>query len=217
MSQLFLQTNDGKQFALNVESFRSPIFTTFNGAQTKTQYQWFPLKVNQPELEFNVQFASEFDYEAFQIYVRNSQVSSLAMTTGTPQVTLYWPQRNINNWSGYIRSFKAGGRRANYAPRATFTVDLATSLVSTLAHSASFGVLFSIINGLGLSTPGSNQTDNAISSPSSSGITGSQRGLGLGGGLGGGIGSGLGGGGLGGVLGGLGGGLGGFGGLLGGI
>ena len=171
MSQLYL-TAAGQQFVLNVLSFSSPIFATMNGAQTKTQYQYFPIKANQPQMEFDVLFASEMDYENFQIFVRNSQVHVLTATgpaasnltlSGSQLVALYWPQRNIENYTGVITAFEAGGKRRNYTPRAKFTVDLADSMVSHVTQIASLGAVFSIVKGIGSSDVSS--ADNALSAP----------------------------------------------------
>lgn len=159
MSQLLLQTNTFGQFALNVTSFNSSIFGTMNSSQTKTKQQVFPIKANQLEIEFNVQFASEQDYENFQAFVRRTQVD--ALTNAGPQVHLWWPERNINNWSGLIKAFQAGGMRGNYSPHAKFTVYLIDSLVSELTDVSSYSIAPSIQWGVTL-----NVVDLALTPPS---------------------------------------------------
>ena len=57
-------------------------------------------------------------------------------------VNLNWPERNINNWSGLITKFQAGGMRANPAPRASFTVYLFDSFISQYSELASIAPTF---------------------------------------------------------------------------
>lgn len=90
---------------------------------------WFPIKTNQPEIKFTVRFALEGDYEMFQDYVRKSQVSAL-FDQKQPWVTLWWPERNIDNWTGFIKEFEVGAQRFSPAPEALLTVELAESMVS---------------------------------------------------------------------------------------
>lgn len=125
-------------FYMNVTSFQSPIFQTIVGAQAKHMAHWFPIKTNQPEIKFAVQFANEHDYELFQDYVRKSQVASLVQATD-PEVTLWWPERSIRNWTGFIKEFAAGGERFDPSPRASFTVELVESMVSQKATLWSLG------------------------------------------------------------------------------
>ena len=74
MSQLRVATNTFGNYQMNVLSFTSPISGSINGVQTKKMKQWYPIKANQPEIQFNVQFTSEQDYETFQTFVRDSQL-----------------------------------------------------------------------------------------------------------------------------------------------
>jgi hypothetical protein len=128
MSQLQVLTSTAGNFRLNVLAFSSPIFGSISGVQTKTMKVWYPIKANQPEVQFDVQFINEQDYEAFQKLVRDSQKWSL--NAPRPMVHLNWPERNINNWSGLITEFMAGGMKGNPAPRAKFTVYLFDSYIS---------------------------------------------------------------------------------------
>lgn len=132
---------------MNVIAFSSPIFGSIGGAQTKRAMQWYPIKANQPEIQFDVQFASEMDYEKFWKFVRESQQLSLNAGGGSgnplnEMVRLNWPERNINNWSGLITEFEAGGQRANPVPQAQFTVFLFDSFVSRYTEIATFPANF---------------------------------------------------------------------------
>lgn len=140
MSKLTLTTTGG-QWQLNVLTFSSPLYGTVTSAQTKTMAMHFPIKVTQPDVEFSVIFRSEGDYEGFQRFVRNHQQEALAKGAGG-LCTLNWPQRNIDNWTGVIKKFKAGGMRSNVAPRASFTVDLVDSMVSTRTDISTIPNLF---------------------------------------------------------------------------
>ena len=132
-TSLQLKTLAHGSWNVNVLDFSSPIYDTFVSAQTKTKTVWFPIKTNQPSIQFDVQFVNEIDYENFQNFVRISQIMALsAQPTAPYAITLYWPARSIDNWSGYITQFLAGGRKANPAPRARFSVDLIKSMITDL-------------------------------------------------------------------------------------
>lgn len=130
MSQLRLyNTNWGTRY-LNVLSFSSPVTGMIDSAQTRTMIHHFPIKALQPELEVEVIFRNEREYEDFQLWVRNVQIDS-QINDAAPGVTLWWPQRSIYNWTGVIKAFRAGGTRFNFSPRAKFTFDLIDSMVSS--------------------------------------------------------------------------------------
>lgn len=141
MSQMRVTASTAGTFYLNVIAFTSPVYQTIAGVQTKTMAHYFPIKTNQPEIKFTVQFASEGDYELFQDYVRKAQVNAL-FDSKQPWVTLWWPERNIENWTGFIKEFEAGAQRFSPAPQAAFTVELVESMVSKKATLASFGANF---------------------------------------------------------------------------
>lgn len=132
---------------MNVLTFSSPIYGSISSAQTKKMQMHFPIKSTQPELQLSVIFRSEKEFEDFQKFVRSHQQHSSADAS---LVTLSWPEFNINNWTGVIKNFRCGGMRRNYAPRATFTVDLVDSMVSSRTSSASLGVDPSTIYGAGM-------------------------------------------------------------------
>ena len=145
MSQLRVTFPADGDFYLNVLTFTSPVFGEMNSAQTKHQIQYFPIKVLQPEIRFEVIFPNEKTYEQFQKCVRTNQVNAQSDTN--PGVTLNWPERNIKDYTGLITGFKAGGMRRNYTPRAQFVVELVDSMVSSKFTMSSISP--SMITGLG--------------------------------------------------------------------
>jgi hypothetical protein len=82
-------------------------------------------------------FRSEKEYERFQRFIRNHQQNCM----GVPSLlTLNWPERNINNWTGVVEEMPGGGERRNFAPRVSFRVTLIHSMITnrtTLASRAS--------------------------------------------------------------------------------
>lgn len=146
MSQLQLLTNSG-QFSLNVTAFKSPIYQQIQSAQTKTMEVHFPIKMVQPSIEFQVIFASEEEWETFQRAVRNHQQQAVSKAT---LVTMNWPERSINNWTGYIRRIEAGGQRFNFAPETTVSIDLVDSYVSQRQDYGSIAANWTAIFGLGI-------------------------------------------------------------------
>lgn len=139
MSRLRLRSYDGrKEFTLNVLQFRSPMSAAINSVQTRTMLQHFPIRCGQPDIEFTVQFARRQEKTVFQAFVREHQVKALQATMVSSRgVVLWWPERNITNWSGYISSFQVAERRFDNSPRVTFGVDLVDSMMSTRTSTAS--------------------------------------------------------------------------------
>jgi hypothetical protein len=131
--------------SLNVTGFTSPVYEQMSSSQVKAMAIHYPIKTTQPSLQFDVQFATEAEFESFQVFVRNHQQTAVG---GGNLVTLNWPQRNILHWTGVIRSFKAGGMRFNVRPMARFVVDLVDSLVSSRTELASIASNWVSIYGL---------------------------------------------------------------------
>ena len=151
MSELILNNPRCGTRRLKVVAFSSPLVGQLYSAQTRTMVQYFPIKALQPELELEVVFRNEPEYEDFQRYVRNIQVDAQSFDA-SPGVTLYWPQRSIYNWTGVIKAFRAGGQRNNFMPRAKFTIDLVDSMLSSKTTAASWATSFEEI--FGINTPG---------------------------------------------------------------
>ena len=145
MSLLRVRSYDGKDFNLNVLQFRSPMSAAINSVQTHTMLQHFPIRCGQPDIQFTVQFTHREDKTKFQSFVREHQVKAISGTKR--EVTLWWPERNITNWSGYISEFHVAERRFDYSPIVTFGVDLVESMMSTLTTVSSMGVDFSAVWG----------------------------------------------------------------------
>lgn len=130
MSKLVLRSRGiGRSFELNCLQFNAPIVATIGSQQTRSMMRHFPIKANQAQADFLVQFSNEVDFEDFQNFIRRTHRE--AQNNGRhPGVQLWWPERGINNWTGIIKNFRAGGMRRNYSPRAYFTVDLIDSSVA---------------------------------------------------------------------------------------
>lgn len=149
MSQLSVtSTAVGAAFKLNCTGFSTMLFSQMSSVQTKTMQQHFPVKAQQPEVSFDLVFRSELVFETFQRFVRTHQVAALN-SMPHPEVTLWWPERDVNNWTGLIRNFKAGGARFNPVPRARLTVDLIDSVFSQGAALASLASSFWTVAGYG--------------------------------------------------------------------
>jgi hypothetical protein len=133
MSKLVISSRT-KGYEMNVVAFTSPIFGSIASAQTRERAIHFVTKAAQPEAQFDVVFRGEHEYEEFQKFVRNQHQKSL---TSASLLTFNWPQRNILNWTGLIKEFKAGGQRFDVAPRARFTVELVDSMMSRRTDFAS--------------------------------------------------------------------------------
>ncbi|QGJ94909.1 hypothetical protein SEA_REDWATTLEHOG_49 [Gordonia phage RedWattleHog] len=123
---------------LKVLNFNSPLTGSIATSQTKRARHHWPIKASQQSLSLLVQFRNWPEYDALQKFVRAHHVRSL-LTVQYPEVTLYWPQRGMNNWSGLIRDLQAGDERFNLAPRATLELILIDSMLSSKTFTASMG------------------------------------------------------------------------------
>jgi len=146
MSQLLLASRTAT-WKLNVVSFHSSLFGQMSSTQVQSMAVHFPIKLSQPDVQFDVVFPDETTYENFQLFVRNHQQQA---SNSTQLVTLNWPQRNITNWTGFIRAFERGGKRWNVMPRGSFVVDLVDSFVSSRTYQGSMSSNWTTIVGMGL-------------------------------------------------------------------
>jgi hypothetical protein len=139
----------GQEFKLACTSFQTMLYSEISSVQTKTMVQHFPVKAQQPEVNFELIFRNEPEYEQFQKFVRSHQLAAL-YDWPHPEVVLWWPERDIKNWTGLIKTFKAGGARRNYTPRARLTVDLIDSVFYSRTDIASAAASVWAILGEGL-------------------------------------------------------------------
>ncbi len=133
MSQMLLKGHGGARFKLSVTQFRSPMSASINSVQVRSMMHHFPIRAGQPDIQFTVQFASQDDKHEFQDFVRDHQRNTQKASytgNGDGTVTLFWPERNIENWTGYITTMPVSESRFIYAPKVTFGVALVDSLLS---------------------------------------------------------------------------------------
>lgn len=140
MSKLHL-SNSQQEWTMNVTNFQSGLYSQIDSAQVKLMTHHYPIKVTQPDITFNVIFSSEKQFETFQRFIRAVQQQALA-TVPAQLLNFMWPERNINNFTGVIKKFVAGGQRFNPAPQASFTVDLVDSFVSARTELANHNLLW---------------------------------------------------------------------------
>lgn len=147
MSKLHL-SNAQQEWVINVTNFQSGLSAQIDSAQVKLMTHHYPIKVTQPDITFNVVFSSEKQFEEFQRFIRAVQQQALA-TVPAQLLNFMWPERNINNFTGVVKKFVAGGQRFNPAPTASFTVDLVDSFVSSRTELANHSLLWEAVYGLG--------------------------------------------------------------------
>lgn len=137
MSQLIMIGQDGSEHKLNVTQFESVMSAQIDSVQTASILQHFPIRCGQPDIQFTVQFRGRAEHIAFQDFVLKHQRTS-RVREGDGCVTLWWPQRNIENWTGFITEWRAVHRKGVYAPKVTFGVSLMDSLMSEKTTISSF-------------------------------------------------------------------------------
>lgn len=128
MSQLRLTSFDNKEFKLNVTQFRSPMSAAITSVQTRKMMQHFAIRCGQPDINFTVRYASMKDKHEFESFVRRHMLES--QDEKDAEVSLWWPERNIENWTGFITQYSVIERRFETAPAATFGVSLVDSMMS---------------------------------------------------------------------------------------
>ena len=142
-----MSSNYSEDIKLNVTRFGSQLSGSIPSLQTKTKVLHFPYKVNQPQIQFECIFRNETDYELFQDFVRKHHLAAIGSGNDISSVSLWWPERGINNWTGYIRGMLAGGEKNNPAPIASFSIELVDSFISRRTTLSSFGSPFQAIFG----------------------------------------------------------------------
>jgi hypothetical protein len=144
-------------WTMNVISFSTTLFGQISGTQVQSEAIWFPIKLLQPDIQFDVVFANEADFQDFQNFVRTHQKQA---SNSTQLLTFNWPVRNIVNWTGFITKFDAGGMRWNVMPRGSFIVSLVDSLITQRTYQGSISSNFNAIYDLGI--PGSVLSPSAL-------------------------------------------------------
>jgi hypothetical protein len=156
MSKLIVRGHNGAEFKLSVTQFRSPMSATINTVQTRRMTHHFPIRAGQPDIQFTAHFPSQDEKHEFQNFVRDHQLNALDdkytnSTTSSGAVTLLWPERDINSWTGYIVNVPVQEVRFDYAPKLTFGVMLIKSLMSDRTFASSLGSGFDNIFGVKIS------------------------------------------------------------------
>lgn len=149
MSRLRLRTKGFQELTLNVVSFMTPIFAATSSSQTQSSEQHHPVRCQQPNIRFDVIFRNEREFEAYQTFIRTIQIKLLRGKdpNDVAVVTLWWPERNINNWQGLIKSADGGGQRYNWTPQTVIEVEIIKGMVAQQASLFSFGTEFDAIFG----------------------------------------------------------------------
>lgn len=150
MSKMIMRGHRGAEFKLNVTQFRATMTSQIDTVQTRTMAHHFPIRAGQPDIQFTVQFRSIDDHHAFYNFARDHQRNS-QIADHTPNhfdnsgmVNLFWPERGIKNWTGYITSLPVREARFDYAPRLTFGVMLVSSMLSERTYTTSLGNAFDL-------------------------------------------------------------------------
>lgn len=150
MSFLYLKAPAlGTTWKLSCTSFSTTLISEMSSVQVRMMQHHYPVKAQQPAVEFQVVFGSEPEFEQFQQFIRSHHLSGLGDWTRRPEVTLWWPEREITNWTGFITQFAAGGARRNPAPHAKISVDLVDSMFYHRTDIASVAASWLAVAGYG--------------------------------------------------------------------
>lgn len=131
---------------LKVTGFNTGLRGVLNSAQTKTKLQHFPFKADQQSLQLQVVCNGWPEYRTLQDFVRGHHLNALPAARN-PEVDLWWPERGMYHWTGYIKKMQAGDDRFNIAPKASLEILLVDSLLSEKTWSSSLADPFEELYG----------------------------------------------------------------------
>ena len=141
MSLLRLSSPDVGTFHLHVTSFSTPLQGQISTSQTKKAQHHYPRKAGQQKLMLQCVFPSTQNYMDFQKFVRTSHTNAIG-TTSNPELSIWWPERGMEGWSGVVTSIEAGDERFNHVPKAQVDMLLVDSLLSQKTFASSYGGAF---------------------------------------------------------------------------
>jgi len=136
MSQLRMTCVGVGSIYVKVLSFNTPLRGKMRSEQTKTMLQHFPYKADQQSLQLQIVCNGWDEYRTLQDFVRGHHLGALPAARN-PEVDLWWPERGMNHWTGFIKRMQAGDERFNIAPKATLEILLIDSLLSEKTWSSS--------------------------------------------------------------------------------
>ena len=142
MSLLKLSNSSVGTFDLHVTSFTTPLRGQIESSQTKKAQHHYPRKAGQQQLVLQCVFPSTRNYMEFQTFVRRSHTNAIG-TTSNPELSIWWPERGMDGWSGVITSIQAGDERFNHVPKAQVEMLLVDSMLSHKTFASSFAGAFS--------------------------------------------------------------------------
>jgi hypothetical protein len=140
MSRLEIKGHFGEKFKMNVLQFRSPMNAEITSAQTRLMMHHHPIRCGQPDVQFTVKFISQDEKDIFERFVRRHQIQ--AQEQRENYLKLWWPERGMDNWTGYISEYQVSVRRFDPAPEVTFGVSLVDSMMSRWSEVASTAANF---------------------------------------------------------------------------
>lgn len=142
MSRLRMSSPDIGSLDVKVTRFNTQLTGDMRSSQTKYALHHYPIKPSHLSLILEVVFNGWPEYRTMQEYVRNHHIRALR-TVQQPEITLYWPERGIDNWSGVVKRMEAGDERFNPAPKSTLEILLIDSMIGEKTWTSSFGEDFS--------------------------------------------------------------------------
>ena len=151
----------GRAYEAKVMAYDSTIDGEFVSAQTKIGKQHFPFKTEHTDINFSLIMRNHAELQWFAEFVRRHHMIALGNDAQT--MRLNWPERGIDNWSGFVKSIQTGEQMGITAPRVVISFILIDSLTSRRTWTASSGGDFSEIydgydGSLPFLSPGSKQT-----------------------------------------------------------
>lgn len=163
MSNLRMSCEGLGSIDVRVTKLSTPLAGTIVSAQAKTMLQHFPIKSSQQSLVLDFITNGWPEMNRIQNYIRQHQVRAMSGSATRPEIYLWWPQRGINNWSGFIPKMPAGDRRFNPTPQGRLEFLLIDSLLSEKTFTSSIASDFRSLFNSDIGRP--SDPDDAIFTP----------------------------------------------------
>lgn len=118
----------GVTYTAKVLAFNTVMVSSIQSVQTKRYLQHFPIKVEQPSLSLVLQTRGVREAQSLARLVRRHHEQALS---GDPQPAIFsWPERGIDDWSGFILACDMGESVSDPFPHISLEVQLVDSMVS---------------------------------------------------------------------------------------
>lgn len=133
-------TIGGRRYSAKVMAFSSNINTNFTSVQVRMRQDHFPIKVGHNDLQMQLIMRDHSELQWFAEYIRRHHMLALGKDAATCSIS--WPERNMNDWTGFITGVRQGEKMGVTSPTVIIQVSLVDSLSTRRTWTSSSGSPF---------------------------------------------------------------------------